>query len=1211
MNRAPRWTFESVGSDVREAAKDAALADGLTLGQWLKRAIEDHATGKGLDPFALDEHECAAAIMDRLSLVAVRQEPRPERRAAKKVDDMLQDLARRLGEGTNSTIPKTQSLRERATALQETRHSALQDALQEALRLTGGKTDPQARQEAPFETRPAPAMRVRSEKRFQDPTPQSVRTASPPTLRQQLDQLARNIPDPPPQEAAIDRDGRPNQKAARIETLERGAPSIQRERTQDYAALSHLNAKTDEIRDLMANVAERSANAPRIERQLDLLGARIDALAASAPTVAETNALMAGLAEIRTLFSQVPDLGRLDSVDRKLDQLSRRVEGLALAADPSPQFDDLVRRVDNVHRRIESNASLLAKVDTSGLQQLMQELTRKLEKPAPKIEIPALDFTPIESELRRLSNKVEAAAARTDNPVLEGLRRDIASLSTRVDAVSATVQSTAAVASQASAEQLEPLRKEVLGLATRMDAIAASATEVSVLDGLQTQIALLVDRIEALTRRDPPGVQALQAQIVHLAEKIDAISAPSREEEMLTQLQAEIARLTRQFGGAPAQTNSPAMAMLEQVQEHLERLPRRAGRAQTATTPEATIEDSISSLFQQIHDLRDATADAAGSNDPRAAQDAKAPQRPQAPLADDGLKRELSDLRTHQETADRRMTETMSAVHQTMELLVNRLTDLESELCEVRPEPVDPTEEARKEPSISLKVETRPQAKKEDAKERAPEARQQMRQELKVESERRQEPLLAPLPAAPQVEPNVPQGKETAAPTLRQAGPGAALSTQASFIAAARRAAIAASEAEPQRQSSPFENLMTKISGRASDIAAAEPQPQTNPKPEPQQAQGPLGALRKAIGARRRPLLIALAGLALILGTLQTLRSLQGGEKPAGSLAQADRKELALNAKTAAQPAPSEPSRAAAPSPAQAAAPAITPAKATEQPPATQQSIMAAPEKDATPGFVPPLAANGFDPTPTGATPAPAAAQNPSPATPPTSARLAEAANNGLPAAQYEIGVRLAEGRGMAQDNQAALQWFEKAASQNLAPAQYRLAAMLERGLGDAKDLKRAQDLYARAAAQGHVRAMHNLGVLSAEEADGKPDYSAAASWFRKAAEYGLRDSQYNLAVLNARGMGVEKNLPVAWAWFTAAAAQGDADSAQKRDEIAPRMTAPQMATAKALAEAYRPRTPDPMVNEAGAPPGGWDTLSVTNTPKPAAPASKAKVSKL
>ena len=211
------------------------------------------------------------------------------------------------------------------------------------------------------------------------------------------------------------------------------------------------------------------------------------------------------------------------------------------------------------------------------------------------------------------------------------------------------------------------------------------------------------------------------------------------------------------------------------------------------------------------------------------------------------------------------------------------------------------------------------------------------------------------------------------------------------------------------------------------------------------------------------------------------------------------------------------------------------------------------------------------------------------------------------------MGVRLAEGRGMAQDNQSAQQWLEKAAQQKLAPAQYRLAAMLERGLGGPKDLKRAQELYASAAAQGHVRAMHNLGVLNAEGAGGKVDYVAATSWFRKAADYGLRDSQYNLAILNARGMGVEKNLPAAWAWFTVAATQGDADSAQKREEIAALLTPTQTAAAKAIVEAYRPQTPNPAVNDVAPPPGGWDLLSVTNTPKPAAPgaAPKSKVSKL
>jgi localization factor PodJL len=88
----------------------------------------------------------------------------------------------------------------------------------------------------------------------------------------------------------------------------------------------------------------------------------------------------------------------------------------------------------------------------------------------------------------------------------------------------------------------------------------------------------------------------------------------------------------------------------------------------------------------------------------------------------------------------------------------------------------------------------------------------------------------------------------------------------------------------------------------------------------------------------------------------------------------------------------------------------------------------------------------------------------------------------------------------------------------------------------------------------------------------------------------------------------------MAWAWFTAAAAQGDKDSAQKRDDITVRLNGVQMSAAKALAEAYRPRTPDPAINQVTTPPGGWETLSVATPPKPAAAAPtppKAKVSRL
>jgi localization factor PodJL len=149
-----------------------------------------------------------------------------------------------------------------------------------------------------------------------------------------------------------------------------------------------------------------------------------------------------------------------------------------------------------------------------------------------------------------------------------------------------------------------------------------------------------------------------------------------------------------------------------------------------------------------------------------------------------------------------------------------------------------------------------------------------------------------------------------------------------------------------------------------------------------------------------------------------------------------------------------------------------------------------------------------------------------------------------------------------------------------------------------------AHNWYQRAAEAGNVRAMHNLAVMLAEGAGGKPDYAAAAVWFRKAADLGVRDSQYNLAILYARGMGVEPSLVQSYLWFSAAAAQGDADAAKKRDEVAARLGARDLETAKALAAGFQAKTPAPAANEVAAPPGGW------RAPAPASKASgKPKVS--
>jgi localization factor PodJL len=202
---------------------------------------------------------------------------------------------------------------------------------------------------------------------------------------------------------------------------------------------------------------------------------------------------------------------------------------------------------------------------------------------------------------------------------------------------------------------------------------------------------------------------------------------------------------------------------------------------------------------------------------------------------------------------------------------------------------------------------------------------------------------------------------------------------------------------------------------------------------------------------------------------------------------------------------------------------------------------------------------------------------------------LRDAVSASVPDAEYELAVRLFEGRGVPKDQQAAARWFERAASHGLAPAQYRLGALYEKGIGLARDPAAAKRWYLKAAEVGNARAAYNLAVMDAEPANEKPDYGEAVKWFRKAGELGVRDGQYNLAILYARGLGVEQDLRQSWLWFSLAAQQGDADAAKKRDEVAAKMDPASLAAAADALAKFKPVKPDPTANDVAAPQGGWD----------------------
>lgn len=204
----------------------------------------------------------------------------------------------------------------------------------------------------------------------------------------------------------------------------------------------------------------------------------------------------------------------------------------------------------------------------------------------------------------------------------------------------------------------------------------------------------------------------------------------------------------------------------------------------------------------------------------------------------------------------------------------------------------------------------------------------------------------------------------------------------------------------------------------------------------------------------------------------------------------------------------------------------------------------------------------------------------------PTSLRVAAA--KGDPSAEFEVGARFAEGRGVSQSFQDAARWYQKSASRGFAQAQYRLGTLYERGLGVSPDPARAKVWYEQAAQQGNIKAMHNLAVLSANREGSAPDYETAGRWFASAADFGLPDSQFNLAVLYENGLGVEKDMQQAYKWLVIAARSNDAEAKRRRDVLKTKLSAQELANAEKLARSWRPKAGNSMINDARVAGDAW-----------------------
>ena len=1182
------WNIAGVERRTRDAAVEAARRAGMRLDDWLDEAIADYA---GVEQHARPEHNRAEddrldAAAGRLERIARRNEPPQAPRTPgipESLDSVIERFDMRLSRSEAQAARAFETVAqilEQDNAARDSDRRALIDAVRrlESIRanLTGAAPTSETRGDrfpppvhptAPFDLKAAVSQialrRHEIEARLDlgetGPTP-----ADPRTVASNADASAPSLAKRNPgrldtsQEAAED-----GLDAAPGAAAPDAAPQLSQLLLDDVRALA---LKLDDMR---RERADQSASAV----DLGAMRAEIDAMGRSLADLAPRNAVVALEGAIRDLVQRVEMLrqsGHGESMLAPLEAMAAEFRATLKAHDPQAAAAGLEREIRAIGGKIDSLAAIAIKPET---------------------------FERIRRQTEEVRNLLASAALRT--PPLERLERQIGELADRVERLGASpaphFESAEMAALLAEAcRQIErstlpaalvPIERRLEQIAARLDLEIARPSAAPAIDpGQFDDLARRIDGLRQSLEARPPAtidtgpierllrdfdaklaaagrsdadMQALQSIFVKISDKLDRLADPEVGarglEPVLHELGARLDAVASPVDLNPIETllrsleaKLAASGAAAVDRDIVEQVADEVARRLHDINPRQVDLEALAQQIDTIYDRIDAlAAKAAWADDPQPVMQQLLERLREADRAEDSAASEtsainaalgahLAELRSEQTSADQRTQSRLADLQSILETLAARLESIENELAadDVDEELQPPARSPSPTPPLSSALPGVEALGPEVAPQRP--ARQKAAttaEDPSFQPANGEDFLIEPGAGGPQ------RGRE-ARELAQMIGPKTNPAVTV-HIAAARRAAQAAlaeTSAEPN-------------SGAVKTLTGSERAPFA--------ARG-VQTARALYATHRRTVLLGVA--VAILATLAV--RMIGVRAP--FLQRSELGGQAVN--TAKVDAPKgQPSGAASAIKRDGEAIDVAPTASIAQPPAKPDASSLAPQSGPPVGEL--LAA-----IPPGISPS-----------------LRDAVAAGLPNAQYELAMRLFEGRGAPKDQPAAARWFERAASLGLAPAQYRLGSMYEKGIGVTPDPGVAKRWYLKAAQAGNARAAHNLAVMSADPGGGEANYLEAAKWFRRAAELGVRDSQYNLAILYARGLGVEKDLGHSFLWFSLAAQQGDADAATKREEIAREMDPASLAAAVEALMKFKAAKPDPVANDVAAPPGGWD----------------------
>ncbi|WP_257179445.1 MULTISPECIES: tetratricopeptide repeat protein [Bradyrhizobium] len=901
-----------------------------------------------------------------------------------------------------------------------------------------------------------------------------------------------------------------------------------------------------------------------LERHLLKITSQIEALQRPDTTEQAINAFRSELAEIRTAITEAMPRRAIESIENEIRSLHRRIDET---------------------RSNGTDGQVLSGIEhaLSDIKQVLRTLT------------PAEQLTGYDEAIRNLGAKLDLILRANDDPsTVHQLESAIAALRGIVSNV-------------ASNEALARLSEDVQLLSSKVDQVTRASGQGDSFAVLEQRIAALTAALETRERPQPSeSTEHLEAAIRALSDRFDRMQVGNDSASTFAHLEQRVSYLLERIEAA----SDPRNGNLSRVEDGLHDILRHLERQQAT--------------YSALAESRNAAPVDSGMVDL--------------------VKRELSDIRFSQAETNRSTQDSLDAVHSALGHVVDRLSMIEGDLRAVRtappaaaPQPMAapiaahmaaPMPAAMEPPPVAREPRPQAQQPKYDPKPELPNPAAMQGAQAAFAAAPREFHAAAPAapPPVPPVppraiseilEPHTAPARAALAPELPPdhplepgTRPGGRAATPSERIAASESAisGIPAAAKEPVSSSS-----FIAAARRAAQAAAAQPEkPARGAKAGADRGKDKGKDGSSTISSKIRSLLVGASVVVIVLGTFKMAMNLLEGSPPPAPQAMDN---------TSSQPAPQAPS----PPPAIENKPAtpeqVTPSMTSPTPIGRQSQNNSAPAPATNPGnsasveipaapaaAVPPPASSDI----TGALSGTSRAKLGVIQVPPSEKlpdgiggpALRSAAMKGDPTAAYEVGMRFAEGKGVATNYDEAAKWYDRAAQAGVVPATFRLGTLYEKGLGVKKDADIARRYYTQAAERGNAKAMHNLAVLDADGGGRGANYKSAAQWFRKAADRGVADSQFNLGILYARGIGVEQNLAESYKWFSLAAAQGDADAAGKRDDVAKRLDPQSLAAAKLAIQTFAAEPqPDDAVN-VPAPNGGWDSApqaSAKPAPKPVA----------